>query len=92
ARWRERCDTVVEQLADYPVIRPHGGWSLLVDAKPIGLTGAGLSRLLFDKAKIAATAMDGWGPDAGRYLRLVFANEPVERLATLRDRWRTALG
>ena len=36
--------------------------------------------------------MDGWGPSAAGYLRIVFANEPVERLAELRDRFHTALG
>ena len=35
--------------------------------------------------------MTGWGPSGGRYLRLVFANEPVERLGDLRARFDTAL-
>ena len=36
------------------------------------------------RAQVAATPMDGWGPSGARYLRLVFANEPAERLAGLR--------
>jgi|GEM_PF-1771492 hypothetical protein len=36
--------------------------------------------------------MTGWGPSGERYLRLVFANEPVERLAGLRARFDLALG
>jgi hypothetical protein len=36
--------------------------------------------------------MDGWGPSGARYLRLVFANEPIERLASLAGRFRRALG
>ena len=90
--WHRRCDTVLEQLTAYPVIRPDGGWSLLLDARPLGLTPAGLSQLLFDHAKIATTAMDGWGPSGKHYLRIVFANEPVERLAGLHDRFRQAIG
>jgi hypothetical protein len=35
--------------------------------------------------------MDGWGPSGSRYLRLVFANEPAERLTDLRTRFDTAL-
>jgi hypothetical protein len=35
--------------------------------------------------------MDGWGPSGSRYLRLVFATEPAERLTGLRARFDTAL-
>ncbi|TDC10268.1 pyridoxal phosphate-dependent aminotransferase [Streptomyces sp. 8K308] len=92
AEWQRRCETVLEQLAAYPVIRPHGGWSLLVDTGPLGLTPAELSRRLFERAKVAATPMDGWGPSGSHYLRIVFSNEPVERLAGLGDRFRLAIG
>jgi aspartate/methionine/tyrosine aminotransferase len=85
--WQERCDLVIEQLADYPVVRPDGGWSLLVDTAELGLTPADASARLFDRGRVAATAMDGWGPSGARYLRLVFANEPADRLGDLRDRF-----
>lgn len=91
AEWQRRCQTVLHQLADYPLVRPHGGWSLLIDTKPLELTPAELSRRLFDRAKVAATPMDGWGPSGKHYLRIVFANEPVERLTTLGDRFRRAI-
>ena len=39
---------------------------------------------------LAATPMSGWGPSGDRYLRLVFANEPVERLQDLRERFAAA--
>ncbi|GII94154.1 pyridoxal phosphate-dependent aminotransferase [Sinosporangium siamense] len=91
AEWQRRCETVLHQLAAYPVVRPHGGWSLLVDTRPLELTAAELSRRLFDHAKIAATPMDGWGPSGSHYLRIVFANEPVERLTDLGDRFHLAL-
>ncbi|NUW38523.1 pyridoxal phosphate-dependent aminotransferase [Nonomuraea rhodomycinica] len=91
AEWRRRCETVLDQLAAYPVIRPHGGWSLLLDTRPLDLAASELSQRLFDRAKVAATPMDGWGPSGRHYLRMVFANEPVERLAGLGDRFRLAI-
>ena len=92
AELRRRCESVLAELADQPLVRPHGGWSLLVDTRPLGLSPTALSRRLLDHAKIATTPMDGWGPSGGHYLRLVFANEPVERLAGLGDRFRSAIG
>ncbi len=80
--WRERCDVILEQLAGYPVVRPRGGWSLLIDTTQLGLSPAEASQRLFDRGRVAATAMDGWGPSGERYLRLVFANEPADRCAT----------
>jgi aspartate/methionine/tyrosine aminotransferase len=91
-RWRRRCAVVLRELADYPVITPHGGWSLLLDTRPLGRTPDELSRLLFDQGKVAATPMTGWGPSGEHYLRLVFANEPAWRLAGLGERFRAALG
>ena len=48
------------------------------------------TRLLLEKGKVAATPMNGWGPLAHAYLRFVFANEPVARLADIRERVRAA--
>ena len=90
AMWRARCELVVEQLADFPVVRPDGGWSLLVDTTQLGLSPAEASRRLFEHGRVAATPMDGWGPSGEKYLRLVFANEPVERLGDLRERFAAA--
>jgi aspartate/methionine/tyrosine aminotransferase len=89
--WHRRSQVVLDQLAGYPVVRPDGGWSLLIDTRPLGLTPAALSRRLFDRGQVAATPMDGWGPSGAHYLRLVFANEPAERLTDLGDRFRRAL-
>jgi aspartate/methionine/tyrosine aminotransferase len=91
AAWQQRCETVLAQLAGYPVVRPQGGWSLLVDTRPLGLTPGQLSARLLERGKVAATPMDGWGPGGTSYLRLVFANEPVQRLASLGARFREAL-
>ena len=92
AEWQRRSDTVLRQLASYPVIRPHGGWSMLLDTRPLGLTPAELSHALFHRAQVAATPMDGWGPSGEHFLRIVFANEPVERLELLGDRFARVLG
>ena len=89
--WQQRCTLVLDQLAQYPCVRPHGGWSLLIDTHSMGLTPGEASRRLFTRAQVAATPMDGWGPSGSRYLRLVFANEPAERLTDLRARFDTAL-
>ncbi len=90
--WARRGEAVLRELAGYPVVPPHGGWSALVDTRPLGLTPAEMARLLFERGRVAATPMDGWGPSGAHYLRLVFANEPVERLAGLGERFRRAIG
>ncbi|SDW76223.1 Aspartate/methionine/tyrosine aminotransferase [Amycolatopsis xylanica] len=92
AEWRHRAETVVAQLDGYPIVRPHGGWSLLVDTAPLGTSPAELSRRLLRLGKVAATPMSGWGPSGDHYLRLVFANEPAHRLADLRARFEASLG
>lgn len=89
--WRQRCELILDQLADYPTIRPGGGWSLLIDTAALDLTPEQASTRLFERGLIAATPMTGWGTSGHRYLRLVFSKEPVERLADLRARFDTAL-
>ena len=91
ATWQARRDLILREMEGLPVLRPAGGWSLLVDGAPLGLTGAEMSRRLFDQARIAATPMEGWGEVNGaQLLRLVFANEPVERLRGIGDKARRA--
>ena len=88
--WRQRCELIIDQLATYPVVRPQGGWSLLIDTTALGLTPEQTSMRLFERGLVAATPMTGWGPSGHRYLRLVFANEPLERLTDLRSRFDAA--
>jgi N-succinyldiaminopimelate aminotransferase len=91
ATWQARRDLILREMEGLPVMRPAGGWSLLVDGSSLGLTGADMSRRLFDQARIAATPMAGWGEVNGaELLRLVFANEPVERLRGIGERARRA--
>lgn len=93
ATWQQRHDAVVRALAPaFDVIPAHGGWSLLVDFARHGLTGAEASRRLLAEG-VAATSMENWGQaDTARYLRLVIANEPVERLRDLGTRFARAFG
>lgn len=91
ARWERRRDAVLEALRDYPVRPAAGGWSLLLDTRPLGLPARELSGRLLARAAVAATPMDAWGgPDAEYQLRLVFSNEPVARLQSLGDRFAAA--
>ena len=87
-----RRDLIIEELHDFDVIPPHGGWSMLVDVSSAGYDGATASRLLLDKAKIAATPMVNWGgPHCEKYVRLVFSNENLRRLTGIGGRFRKAL-
>jgi aspartate/methionine/tyrosine aminotransferase len=93
ATWQQRHDAVVQALRpNFEVIPAHGGWSLLIDFAARGLTGAEASRRLLAEG-VAATSMENWGmEDTARYLRLVIANEPMERLHDLGARFARALG
>jgi len=93
AEWQRRRDLMLDELRGYPLLRPAGGWSMLLDCKPLGLDGEQAAARLFAHGRIAATAMRGWGDDdSARYLRFVYANEPCQRLAGLRARIEAALG
>jgi aspartate/methionine/tyrosine aminotransferase len=92
AEWQARRDLILDELVDFTPIPPHGGWSMLIDVSPFGLTGPEASARLLDKGKIAATPMVNWGGDyLDNYVRLVFSNEPVDRLRGIGDRFRRAL-
>ena len=92
AEWQNRRDTILQELEGFPIVRPQGGWSMLLDVSGFGLTGAQASQRLLEKGKIAATAMTGWGSErSARFVRFVFSNEPVRRLRGLRERVEAAL-
>src|SRR5215468_4081820 len=92
SEWERRHDELVRQCDGLPLVPAHGGWSALFDAAACGLDAVELSRRLLEH-KVAATPMtDAWGGTvATRYVRLVFSNESVERLALLGERLRAAL-
>ena len=90
--FQRRRDETLRQLDGFPVVRSSGGWSLLMDTAAMGIDCAEASRRMLEH-KVAATQMRGWGAEvADRYLRFVYSREPVERLASLGERARAALG
>ena len=90
--WKRRRDVAVEELKDFDVIPPDGGWSFLVDVSPLDMDAPTASKRLLDKGKIAATPMVNWGSkNSSRYVRVVFSNEPVERLRGLGKRFKVSL-
>jgi aspartate/methionine/tyrosine aminotransferase len=91
ATLEERRDLILSEMRDFRVIPPHGGWSMLVDVSPLGLSGADASAALLEKGRIAATAMTNWGGEhCENYVRLVYSNEPASRLQGIGDRFRSS--
>ena len=92
AEWERRRDAVQDELAGLPFVPADGGWSLLLDTGRMGFDGAAASERLLARGRVAATPMTHWGREnGGRFVRIVFSNEPVGRLAGLGDRVREAL-
>jgi N-succinyldiaminopimelate aminotransferase len=81
AELERRRDLLLEAFDGWPVVKPGGGWSLLLDVAELGFEPEDASRLLLEEASIAATGMRGWGADvAERHVRFVYSAEPLERL------------
>jgi aspartate/methionine/tyrosine aminotransferase len=90
--WQERRDLILQELDGLPVVRPDGGWSLLIDARELGFGAPELAQRLLEFGRIAATPMTAWGKDvAPRFVRLVYATEPLDRLKGIGERVRAAL-
>jgi N-succinyldiaminopimelate aminotransferase len=91
AELQRRRDTILEALPGVPIVKPGGGWSLLIDTQAMGVAPADASRALLQQG-VAATPMTGWGAEvAARHIRFVFSAEPVERLRELGERVGAAL-
>ena len=89
--WERRRNLVLEQLREFPVRRAAGGWSLLLDVGALGLDSFAASHLLLERGRTAATPMKDWGEKNGdQFVRLVFSNEPLNRLGELGERVRRA--
>jgi N-succinyldiaminopimelate aminotransferase len=87
AELERRRDVLLAGLAEWPLVRPGGGWSLLLDVSALGFEPEEASRLLLEESSIAATGMRGWGGEvAERYVRFVFSAETVDRLETIPER------
>ncbi|HEX9851936.1 MAG TPA: pyridoxal phosphate-dependent aminotransferase, partial [Woeseiaceae bacterium] len=92
AELQARRDLLLDELRDFMVVPPHGGWSFLIDVSPLGIDGATASRKLLQSVDIAATAMVNWGTEHCRnYLRVVYSNESMDRLTGIGERFRRAL-
>lgn len=92
AEYERRRDETMRQLEEFDPVPSSGGWSLLVDTVALGIDPGEASRRMLEQ-KVAATSMRGWGGEvAERYLRFVYSNEPMDRLALLGERARAALG
>lgn len=91
-RWQDRHEVLRAELKEFGLVPAAGGWSVLLDTATFGQTPAEASEALFERGSIAATPMPGWGPSGAKFLRLVFANEPVERLRDVRARFERAFG
>jgi aspartate/methionine/tyrosine aminotransferase len=91
AEWERRRNALTAALPGFAMVPAAGGWSQILDTVQHGVDPGELSRVLL-RHGVAATAMTGWGGQiADRHLRLVFSNEPVERLQLLGDRFRAAM-
>lgn len=91
AEWQRRRDALTAALDGFAMIPAAGGWSQILDTVSHGVDPGELSRVLLHHG-VAATAMTGWGGEvANRHLRLVFSNEPVERIELVGDRFRAAM-
>jgi aspartate/methionine/tyrosine aminotransferase len=90
--WQLRRDVLLEELREFAVIPPHGGWSLFLDVSQLGFDSATAAKRLLELGKIAATPMVNWGSvESDKYVRFVFANEPVQRLRGIAQRVKRAL-
>ena len=82
-----RRDLILEVLEGWPLVRPGGGWSLLLEVEKLGFGAQEASAILLEEAAVAATAMIGWGDAvAERHVRFVYSAEPLDRLETLGER------
>ena len=81
----------MQELHGLPVGKPDGGWSLLIRVDPLGWKADAAAEALLSEGA-CVTPMTGWGGDEGsQYIRIVFSNEPRERLKGLGEIVRRAL-
>src|SRR5260370_33927385 len=59
--WQRRRDVLLDELREFTVIPPHGGWSLFLDVSQLGFDSSTASRRLRERGNIAATPMVNWG-------------------------------
>jgi N-succinyldiaminopimelate aminotransferase len=85
--WRDRRNAILEDLAGLHIVAAAGGWSMLLDVGQFSMASETASERLLRIGKVAATPMKNWGREnSDQFVRLVFSNEPVQRLRGLRSR------
>lgn len=90
--WEARRDIVTAELSEHDIIPAAGGWSQLLNVENLGYDAETASTRLLDRGNVAATPMTAWGEqNSDQFIRLVFSNEPVERLEDLGSRVDSAL-
>ena len=86
-----RRDLCLRELEGLPVGKPDGGWQLLLRVDTLGWKADAAAEALLREGA-CVTPMTGWGSDEeAQYIRIVFSNEPRERLKGLGNRVRRAL-
>ncbi|KAJ9607903.1 hypothetical protein H2200_007982 [Cladophialophora chaetospira] len=86
-----RRDLCMRELEGLPIGRPDGGWSLLLRVDTLGWRADAAAEALLE-AGACVTPMTGWGTDEeAQFIRIVFSNEPRERLEGLGEIVRQAL-
>jgi aspartate/methionine/tyrosine aminotransferase len=86
-----RANAMMQEVEGLPAVRPEGGCSLLLNTELMGINPQEASARLLEQ-KVAATPMTVWGETiAPKHIRLVFGNEPVERIELLGERLLRAL-
>ena len=85
AELERRRDAIFAALPGWPLVRPAGGWSLLLDVAALGSRPAAASAAML-AAGVAATRHGRAGARRWPrgYVRFVFSAEPVERLCDAR--------
>ncbi len=65
---------------------------MLLEVGQLGFTSVEASERLLSVGKIAAPYMRDWGHEnSDQYVRLVFSNEPVERLTGIGEKTKASL-
>lgn len=82
--FQERRDVITGALTNIPQIsfvKPQGGWWFLVDHRKVEPSAEKFAKYLLEEVNVAVTPMTTWGPNTAMgHIRIIFANEPVERL------------
>lgn len=91
AVYQRNRDALLSRLANIPGIRlaaPEGGYFFLVNISALGVSSTAFCTRLLEEEGVAVTPMVAWGSDdfGHDHVRLIFTNEPEDRLLVAADR------